>query len=369
MTNIEENIDFDFDESVEDYSDDYDYEGDEMEQDITAHKDKKLKADHKEPGGDLLDSSLDASVKNSTIEGPVKDEKNDMGVYASLLESKYNSVKSKYKEARQEINELKRKRNAEPNVGNPDERVKQLEDRVVLIKTKAKERIAEKDALIAEQNEKLKKFEEILALLEVNCKQAVVKYNDAQVELAKKEETLQLHLSFKNRYDYKVNFLDEKCRKQKNDYEGKIRKLEEKLGIESKEPQAEVHPEFKVQKLNISKVSDIKVVKPVVTKKPKSLRIEKVEPEPKLPKVVKGLTIKEVVSPEEEESSESVEEPKNDEEPKVDEEEPVKEKVKTVSSAKEEAKPIVTSLPGVKITLTEAIDELDQLEFEEPKLE
>jgi len=369
MTNVEENVDLDFDESVEDYSDDYDYEGDEMEQDITAHKDKKLKADHKKPGDDLLDSSLDASVNNSNIEEPVKDERNDMGVYASLLESKYNSVKSKYKEARQEINELKRKRKAEPNVavGNPDERVKQLEDRVVLIKTKAKERIAEKDATIAEQNEKLKKFEEILALLEVNCKQAVVKYNDAQIELAKKEETLQLHLSFKNRYDYKVNFLDEKCRKQKNEFEAKIRKLEEKLGIESKEPQAEVKPEVKGTKLKISKVSDTKVVKQVVTKKPKSLRIEKVEPEPKLPKVVKGLTIKEVVTPVQEESSDSAEESTVVEESKVDDKEPVKENVKPVITAKGE--PIVTSLPGVKITLTEAIDELDQLEFEEPKLE
>jgi len=365
MANVEENIDYDFDESVEDYSDDYDYEGDEMEQDITAHKDKKLKADYKNPVGDLLDSSLDASGNKSTIEEPVKDERNDMGVYASLLESKYNSVKSKYKEARQEINELKRKRNVEqPNVGNSDERVKQLEDRVVLIKTKAKERIAEKDAVIAEQNEKLKKFEEILALLEVNCKQAVVKYNDAQTELAKKEETLQLHLSFKNRYDYKVNFLDEKCRKQKNEYEVKIRKLEEKLGIENKEPQVQVKPEVKDQKLKISKVSDTKV-KPVVTKKPKSLRIEKVEPEPKLPKVVKGLTIKEVlVSPVEEESSGGVEKPE------VAEEEPAKEEVEPITASKEEAaNPIVTSLPGVKITLTEAIDELDQLEFEEPKLE
>jgi len=340
--------------------------GGEMEQDITAHKDKKLKADHNKPSGDLLDSSLDVSGNNSTIEEPVKDDKNDMGVYASLLESKYNSVKTKYKEARQEINELKRKRIAdEPSVGNNDERVKQLEDRVALIKTKAKERIAEKDAVIAEQNEKLKKFEEILALLEVNCKQAVVKYNDAQTELAKKEETLQLHLSFKNRYDYKVNFLDEKCRKQKNEYEAKIRKLEEKLGlVKNEDTQAQFKQEGKEQKLKISKVSETKVVKSVPVKKPKSLRIEKVEPELKLPKVVKGLTIKEVVTPVEEEKSEDVGKSA------VEEEESSVENVKPTAALKEEsAKPIVTSLPGVKITLTEAIDELDQLEFEEPKLE
>merc|ERR1711983_727234 len=147
-----------------------------------------------------------------------------------------------------------------------------------------------------EQNEKLKKFEDILALLEVNCKQAVVKYNDAQVELAKKEETLQLHLSFKNRYDYKVNFLDEKCRKIQHDYEIKIRKMEERFaaGGSGKTIQAADVKDVTVKEPTNSKAKDAGFAFP---KKPKTLRIAKVEPaqqESKLPKVVKGLTIKEV---------------------------------------------------------------------------
>merc|ERR1719466_245351 len=166
----------------------------------------------------LLDSSLDTSEQNNSIDEPIKDDASNVGDYQQqiyALESKYTAVKSKYNEAKQEINQLKRKRETEPVASNTDERVKQLEERVMLIKTKAKEKISEKDDIIAEQNEKLAKFEEMLGLLEVNCKQAVVKYNEAQVELAKKEETLQQHLSFKNRYDYMVNFLDEKVLGQK----------------------------------------------------------------------------------------------------------------------------------------------------------
>merc|ERR1712129_638693 len=259
---------------------------------------------------------------------------------------------------------------------------------VALIKTKAKERIAEKDSTIEEQNEKLKKFEEILALLEVNCKQAVVKYNDAQVELAKKEETLQQHLSFKNRYDYKVNFLDEKCRKQKNEYEIKIRKLEEKLGGGKAEVETEVASVEEQIKSDISDVKDTDLVYP---KKPKTLRIAKVEPksgkveskksrveqkkakvEPKskLPKVVKGLTIKEVL-PSDEMVNDSNEETKEDKVTKDVSKVESKQSVLEVTSeaAKDESKELVTKLPGVKITLTDAINELDQMDFQEPTLE
>merc|ERR1712025_1080377 len=210
-----------------DYSDDVDYEAEEVEQDIVAHANKKFKPENTEK---LLDTSSESSEqKRGSVVADIKDDKKDVGVYASLLETKYSDIKTKFEQAQREITELKKKKDAPPIMINPDERVKQLEDRVVLIKTKAKERIAEKDAIIEEQNEKLKKFEDILALLEVNCKQAVVKYNDAQVELAKKEEALQLHVSFKNRYDYKVNCLDEKCRKMQHDYEIKIRKMEERF--------------------------------------------------------------------------------------------------------------------------------------------
>ena len=38
-------------------------------------------------------------------------------------------------------------------------------------------------------------------------------------------------------------------------------------------------------------------------------------------------------------------------------------------AAKDESKELVTKLPGVKITLTDAINELDQIDFQEPTLE
>merc|ERR1719508_252462 len=113
----------------------------------------------------LLDSSLDTSGLNDSIEEPIKDDGSDFGDYQqqiNALESKYTAVKSKYKEAKQEINQLKRKRETEPVASNTDERVKQLEERVMLIKTKAKEKIAEKDDIIAEQNEKRNPLLQIL---------------------------------------------------------------------------------------------------------------------------------------------------------------------------------------------------------------
>jgi len=394
---MEENVDYEFDENVEDYSDDVDYEADEVEQEIEAHGNKKFKPDNTEK---LLESGIHSSgKKRRSGKDDIKDDKKDVGVYASLLEAKYSDIKTKFEEAQREISELKKKKDAPPIMINPDERVKQLEDRVVLIKTKAKERIAEKDAIIEEQNEKLKKFEDILALLEVNCKQAVVKYNDAQVELAKKEEALQLHVSFKNRYDYKVNFLDEKCRKMQHDYENKIRKMEERFaasGGGAKSLQADDSKNVKEQpkKLKVVEAKDDGFSFP---KKPKTLRIAKVESstpaappsqtENKLPKVVKGLTIKEVLPSNEDANVEGKEESKveNEDAKQVVSEkvpESVSEKLpesvsetnptrteESQGAATDDSKQIVTNLPGVKITLSDAIDELDKLEFQEPSLE
>jgi len=386
---MEENVDYEFDENVEDYSDDVDYEADEVEQEIVAHTNKKFKPDDTEK---LLESGIDISGKKRRPGTDViKDDKKDVGVYASLLETKYSDLKNKFEEAQREITELKKKKDAPPIQINPDERVKQLEDRVVLIKTKAKERIAEKDAIIEEQNEKLKKFEDILALLEVNCKQAVVKYNDAQVELAKKEEALQLHVSFKNRYDYKVNFLDEKCRKMQHDYENKIRKMEERFaagggGAKSLQPDDSKSVKEQSKKVKVVESKDDGFSFP---KKPKTLRIAKVEtPSPaqaesKLPKVVKGLTIKEVLPSKEEANVEDKEESKvESEDAKQEVSEKVAEKVlatvpdstslsteESQEADKDDSEQIVTNLPGVKITLTDAIDELDKLEFQEPSLE
>ena len=72
---VEQNIDYEFDENVEDYSDDVDYEADEAEQETTAPVNKKF--------------------KSSSEGAKTKDDKKDIGVYASLLETKYSDIKAK----------------------------------------------------------------------------------------------------------------------------------------------------------------------------------------------------------------------------------------------------------------------------------
>ena len=144
----------------------------------------------------------------------------------SGMEAQLKEAMQRYTEAQAEIGRLKTRKTEE---GGAREKIKQLEDRVTLIKTKAKEKIEEKDAVIAELNGKIKNYEEMLAMLEVNCKEAVVKFNDFQQELVKKEEIIQNHVSFKNRYDYTINYLTEKCQFITDNYEKKLKALEGKL--------------------------------------------------------------------------------------------------------------------------------------------
>ena len=148
----------------------------------------------------------------------------------SGMEAQLKEAMQRYTEAQAEIGRLKTRKTEE---GGAREKIKQLEDRVTLIKTKAKEKIEEKDAVIVDLNGKIKNYEEMLAMLEVNCKEAVVKFNDFQQELVKKEEIIQNHVSFKNRYDYTINYLTEKCQFITDNYEKKLKALEEKLKASS----------------------------------------------------------------------------------------------------------------------------------------
>jgi len=359
-----ENGSYDIDDTAEDYSDDYDYEADERLEGgnlAAAHQSKKLKANNYEAPNSVSnkqDNSRNGAIEQTSMVGN-KEKVNEQKI--ADLEKRYSLVIGKYKEAKEEINQLKRKKEANPASSNNDERVKQLEDRVSYIKTKAKEKIAEKDQIISEQNVKLKNFEEMLSMLEVNCKQAVVKYNEAQIELAKKEEVLQQHLSFKNRYDYKVNFLDEKCRKISSQYEAKIKLLQERSGFNytaTSEPKVD-------SKVNISRVTENKATKDVVKKMQNASLLSKIEPESKVLKA-RGVTIKEVEQtgaehvPSEESKMKTEESKLKTDEVKAKFED---NKVKTEDSKvkKEEPKEFAANLPGLKITLTEAIDELDKM--------
>ena len=88
------------------------------------------------------------------------------------LDAQYRNVMEKYQASCKEI-EILKSRKVKQEAGDDTgarEKIKQLEDRVTLIKTKAKERIDENDATIKELNGKIKNYEEMLAMLEVNCK-------------------------------------------------------------------------------------------------------------------------------------------------------------------------------------------------------
>merc|ERR1711955_108853 len=68
------------------------------------------------------------------------------------LEAQYAEAKKRYNDARQEIATLKNRKTDDS--GSAREKIKQLEERVALIKTKAKEKIDEKEGIITELNGK-----------------------------------------------------------------------------------------------------------------------------------------------------------------------------------------------------------------------
>jgi len=158
------------------------------------------------------------------------------------LEAQYAEAKKRFNDARQEIATLKNRKSDDG--GNARDKIKALEERVALIKTKAKEKIDEKEGMITELNGKIKNYEEMLAMLEVNCKEAVVKFNDFQEQLAQKEEIIQKHAIFKNRYDYTVNFLTEKCQFITDQYEKRIRDLENKLNNSQHQESGTEKPQY-----------------------------------------------------------------------------------------------------------------------------
>ena len=146
------------------------------------------------------------------------------------LETKYTDLLNKYNSLTEQFSKIEMK-----NKTSQREKIKQLEERVQLIKDKAKEKIAEKEDNINELHEKIKNYDEMLKVMEVNCKQAVLQFSEFQKEIAKKDELLQEHFSFKNRYDYTINFLTEKCKKITDTYERRIRTMQEKSRSEQVE--------------------------------------------------------------------------------------------------------------------------------------
>lgn len=150
------------------------------------------------------------------------------------LETQYQELLSKHTALSQQFSLVKEK-----NTTSERDTIKQLQERVLLIKEKAKEKLTEKDEAISDLNEKIKNYEEMLNVVEVNCKKAVVRLTEFQQEIAKKDEQLQEHLTFKNRYDYTINYLTEKCQKVSNSYQRRVKELEEKLRAQGSPDQSE----------------------------------------------------------------------------------------------------------------------------------
>ena len=150
---------------------------------------------------------------------------------AAKDEMKIVSLETQYKELLMKHNSLAEQFSLvkEENTTSENDTVKQLQERVLLIKEKAKEKLREKDETISELSEKIKNYEEMLNVVELNCKKAVLKLTEFQQEIAKKDEQLQEHFTFKNRYDYTINYLTEKCQVVSDTYERRIKELEEKL--------------------------------------------------------------------------------------------------------------------------------------------
>jgi len=244
------------------------------------------------------------------------------------LEAQYAEAKKRFNDARQEIATLKNRKSDDG--GNARDKIKALEERVALIKTKAKEKIDEKEGMITELNGKIKNYEEMLAMLEVNCKEAVVKFNDFQEQLAQKEEIIQKHAIFKNRYDYTVNFLTEKCQFITDQYEKRIRDLENKLNNSQHQESGTEKPQY-------------------VKNEFKSAQNQKSESE---------VTSENLL-----ESEELPLAPKTDCVSEISEMTDRKEDLNVISSDSEN--PDLTSSPDKnKITLDEAIDELETVDKE-----
>ena len=127
------------------------------------------------------------------------------------LETQYQDLLTKHKTLSEQFSRVEEK-----NTTSERDTIKQLQERVLLIKDKAKEKLAEKDETISEMNDKIRNYEEMLNVVELNCKKAVLKLSEFQQEVAKKDEQLKEHFTFKNRYDYTINYLNEKCQKMRN---------------------------------------------------------------------------------------------------------------------------------------------------------
>ena len=201
-TVIEYDYEYALDEDVEIEEEDYDYEYDQpdVKQEVEVEALPQQQQQHQYH---LQQQQQVIQQQEQQLKTYYESKAAADGQKILELQTNYEEATKRLSEAREEITSLK-KRKSKNNVAR--EEIKKLEERVELIKTKAKEKIEEKDGIIGELSTKLKNYEEMLAVLEVQCKEAVVKFNAFQQEIAKKEEVILRQNAFKNRYDFTVNY-------------------------------------------------------------------------------------------------------------------------------------------------------------------
>ena len=127
-------------------------------------------------------------------------------------------------------------KDVELNLQKSEEKVKKLEERFTNMKGKARAKISEKDTEIQELAEKAKTDAEMIITLTTNCQEAVLRLAESQSKLQELEGTTAKQSSLRGKYEYKINFLEEKLKKASSEkggdvaeHEAKIKLMEEKL--------------------------------------------------------------------------------------------------------------------------------------------
>merc|ERR1712042_35544 len=99
------------------------------------------------------------------------------------------------------------------------------------MKAKAKAKIAEKDSEIKELSKKSEEESSLIQTLTANYQEASSRLLEKEKKVSEQEEALASYNSVKSKYEYKINFLEEKMKKAGigEEQEQKIRDFEAKV--------------------------------------------------------------------------------------------------------------------------------------------
>merc|ERR1712129_219087 len=154
---------------------------------------------------------------------------------ASVWRQKYLEEANKHKATQDDLAQTEVLLAEQSQVANTDsgEKLKKLEERFINMKAKARAKIDEKNLEIQELTKKTSGDSESIQSLTSNYQEAVLRLNEREQKMQEQEETLAKHNSLKAKYEYKINYLEEKAKKTSSIevavYEAKIKDLENEL--------------------------------------------------------------------------------------------------------------------------------------------